>query len=125
MHPSKKAQIAHLKADEALSKVSSKYADFADVFSLKLALEFLEYTKINNYTIKLIDNQQPLYSSIYNLGSVKLEILKVYIENNLANSFIKLFKSLVRTLIFYGTKSHSSLGLYVDYQGLNHLTIKN
>ncbi len=32
VHPSKKAQIAHLKADGAPTKVPSKYADFADVF---------------------------------------------------------------------------------------------
>ncbi len=33
VHPSRRAQIAHLKADEAPTKVPSKYDDFADVFS--------------------------------------------------------------------------------------------
>ena len=31
MHPSKRAQIIYLKADKALTEVSNKYADFADV----------------------------------------------------------------------------------------------
>ncbi len=56
MHPSRRAQIAHLKADEAPTKVLSKYADFADVFSLKLAAKLLEHTEINNYAIKLVDD---------------------------------------------------------------------
>ena len=41
----KKAQIVYLKADEAIYKILSKYADFTDVFSQKLALELFEYTK--------------------------------------------------------------------------------
>ncbi len=56
MHPSKKAQIAHLKADKAPTKMPSEYADFANVLSPKLAIELLEYTRINNYTIKLVDD---------------------------------------------------------------------
>ena len=56
MHPSKRAQIAHLKADKALIKVPSEYADFADVFSLKLATKLLKHTKINNHAIELVDD---------------------------------------------------------------------
>ncbi len=52
INPSKKAQIAYLKADEAPSKLSNKYADFADVFSPKLAIELPEHMKINDHTIK-------------------------------------------------------------------------
>ncbi len=56
MHLSRRAQIAHLKADEAPSKVPSEYTDFANVFSPKLAAKLSEYTEINNHTIKLVDN---------------------------------------------------------------------
>ncbi len=53
VHSSRKAQIAHLKADEAPTKVlSSEYADFLDIFSSNLATELSEYTRINNHTIK-------------------------------------------------------------------------
>ena len=51
MHPLRKAQIAYLKADEAPTKVPSKYADFADVFSPKLAAELSEH-EISNHAIK-------------------------------------------------------------------------
>ena len=32
MHPLKRAQIAHLKVNKAPTKISSEYADFADIF---------------------------------------------------------------------------------------------
>ena len=77
VHPSTTAQIAYLKVDEALTKMPSEYANFANVFSPKLATELPKYG-ISNYVIKLVDDQQPSYSSIYSLGLVKLEILKAY-----------------------------------------------
>ncbi len=57
IYPSKRAQIAHLKVDKAPTKVSIKYIDFEDVFLPKLAIELPDHTSINNYVIKLIDNQ--------------------------------------------------------------------
>ena len=56
VHPLKRAQIAHLKADEIPTKVPSKYTDFADVFSPKLAAKLLEHTEINDHAIKLVDD---------------------------------------------------------------------
>ena len=125
MHPLKRAQIAHLKTDETSTKVPSKYADFTNVFSLKLAIKLSKHTKINNHTIELVDNWQPLYGSIYRLGPVELETLKAYIKNNLANGFIMPFKSPAEAPIFFDKKPNSSLKLCIDYQSLNNLTIKN
>ncbi len=56
MHPSKSAQIAHLKVDEAPTKVPSKYTDFADVFLSKLVAELPELTRISDHTIELVDD---------------------------------------------------------------------
>ncbi len=55
VHPSKSAQITHLKVDKTLTKVFNNYANFADVFSPKLAIKLLKYTNINNHAIELID----------------------------------------------------------------------
>ena len=125
MHPSRRAQISYLKGDEALTKVPSKYADFADIFSAKLAVELPKYTRINNHAIKLLNDWQPLYSPIYSLKLVELETLKAYIKNNLAKSFIRPSKSLAEASIFFDKKPDGSLRLCVDYQGFNNLTIKN
>ena len=115
IHFSKKAQIAYLKVDEALTKTPSKYADFADVFSPKFAAELPKHTRINNHVIKLIDYWQPPYGSIYSLGPVELETLKAYIKNNLANSFIKPSKSPAKVPILFDNKLNGSLRLCVDY----------
>ncbi len=103
----------------------SEYADFADIFLPKLAAKLLEYTRINDHAIELVDDWQPLYGPIYNLGPVELETLKVYIKNNLANGFIRPSKSPARASILFDKKPDGSLRLCVDYQGLNNLTIKN
>ena len=121
----KRAQIAHLKADEAPTEVLSEYANFADVFLRKLAIELSKHTKINDHTIKLVNDWQLPYGLIYSLSSVELETLKAYIENNLANSFIRPSKSPGKVPILFDKKLNGSLRLCVDYQGLNNLIIKN
>ncbi len=80
---------------------------------------------INNHIIKLVDDQQLPYGPIYSLDPIELETLKAYINNNLANDFIKPSKSSVGALIFFDKKPDKSLQLYIDYQGLNNLIIKN
>ena len=53
IHPSRVAQIAALKQDEALTKVPSKYTDYTDVISFNLAIKLPENTCINKHAIKL------------------------------------------------------------------------
>ena len=126
VHPSRRPQISGLIAEEALTKVSAKYSDFADVFSADLASKLPKYTEINDYAIELVEGcQQPPYGPIYSLGPVELETLKDYIETNLANGFIRLSKSPTGAPILFDRKSDSFLRLCVDYRGPNNLTIKN
>ncbi len=125
MHPSRKAQIAHLKADEACFDFLSKYANFVDIFLPKLVIELPEHTRINNHAIELVDDWQPLYGPTYSLGSVERETLKAYIKNNLINNFIRPIKFLARASILFDKKPDGSMRLCMGYQGLNNLTIKN
>ncbi len=125
MHPSRRAQIAHLKANEAPTEVPSEYTDFANVFSPKLAAELPEHTGINDHAIELVDDQQPPYGPIYHFEPVELETLTAYIENNLASGFIRPSKSPAEVAILFDKKPDGSLRLCVDYRGLNNLTIKN
>ncbi len=98
--------------DEAPAKVPNGYADFANVFSPKLAAELPEHTGINDHTIELVDDQQPPYGSIYSLGPVELETLKAYIENNLASGFIRPSKSPARASILFDKKLDRNFDLY-------------
>ncbi len=78
-------------------------------------MEFFKYTDINNHDIKLVNDHQRFYNPIYSLGLVELEILKAYIQNNLANSFIKPSKSLVGPPILFNSMPNRILRLCIDY----------
>ena len=56
VHPSRKAQIAALVANEAPTSISTEYSDFADVFSPELAIELPEHTRINDHTTEFMDD---------------------------------------------------------------------
>ena len=101
VHTSRIPQISALINRKALTKVPNKYVDFAIVFSLELAFKLSEHTKINDYAIKLVNGQQLPYWPIYSLEPVELEILKAFIETNLANEFMKLFKALAGAFILF------------------------
>lgn len=101
--------MAYLKIDNIFTEVFSKYAQFEDIFSLKLTVKLPDHMGINNHALKLVNDWQPSYSPIYSLDLIELEILKAYIENNLNNSFIKPFKFLARALIFFDQKPNRTL----------------
>ena len=51
---------------------------------------------------------------------MKPETLKTYIKTNLANCFIRSFKSPTYALVLFVKKSDRSLGLYINYRDLNN-----
>ena len=84
-----------------------------------------EQTEFNKHVINLKNDKQLSYGPIYSLDLVELETLKIYIEIHLKTGFIQPSKSPAGTPILFNKKPDSSFHLYVDYQGLNNLTIKN
>ena len=58
IHAFQRPQISGLIVKKAPMMVPAKYSDFADVFSPDLASELLEYSKINNNAIKLVESCQ-------------------------------------------------------------------
>ena len=83
-----KAQVGALLFDKACNKVPAEYSDYSNVFSAENVAELPENTGMNEHTIKLEEDKQPPFRSIYSLGPVELEMLKTYIKTNLANGFI-------------------------------------
>ena len=104
-----------MKVNEAFIKVPNKYADFANIFLSKLTAKLSKHMRINNDTIKLVDNWQLPYDLIYSLESVELEMIKTYIKNNLANDFIRPSEFLTKASIFFDKKPNRSLRLYINY----------
>ena len=113
IYSSHQVQVALLTSEE--TGILIEYSDFSNFFFLDSAVELPEHIGINDCTINLLDNKQPLYSLIYSLGPVKLKILKTYIKANLASSFIKLSKSSTGTLILFVQKKDGSLCLCINY----------
>ena len=56
VHSFRRLQITGLIAKDAFIKVSTKYSNFADIFSLDLAFKFHKYTGINDHAIKLVNS---------------------------------------------------------------------
>ncbi len=80
---------------------------------------------MNKHAIELIKGKQPLYGPIYVLSPIEFETLKTFTETHLKTRFIWTSKFSADAPIFLNKKLDDSFCLYVDYQGLNNLTIKN
>ena len=125
VHSKKQAQIGALLFDKASTEVLAEYSDYNNVFSAENTVELPENTGINEHAIELEEFKQPSFSLIYSLRPVELEIWKTYIETNLANGFIRPFKSLTGASILFDRKPDRSLRFCMDYQGFNNIIIKN
>ena len=125
VHSKKQAQVGALLFHKAPTEVSAEYSDYSNVFSVENATKLPENTGINEHAIKLEEGKQLPFGLIYSLGPVELETLKTYIKTNLANGFIRPSKSPAEAPILFDRKPNGSLCLYMDYWGLNNITIKN
>ena len=103
----------------------AKYLDFADIFAKKPANVLPEQTEVNKHTIELERGKQQPYGLFYSLKLVEFKIFKTYIKTNLANGFISASKLPTIAPILFVCKPNSSYCLYVNYQKLNNLIIKN
>lgn len=74
IHSAQEAHMALLLSKEVT--VPMEYADFADIYSKKLAEMLPERTSINEYTVKSDDSKKSIYGLIYNLDPVNLETLE-------------------------------------------------
>lgn len=81
-------QIKAIIFDKALIIILIEYSNYSNIFSAKIIEKFSRYTRINDHIIELEKDKQSLFKLIYSLDLVELEMLKIYIEIKLANSFI-------------------------------------
>ena len=90
VYSEKQAQVQFkaLILNDTLTEIPAKYSNHSNVFLAENAVEFSENIGMNEHAIKLEENKQPPFESIYNLGLIELKILKTYIKTNLANGFI-------------------------------------
>lgn len=92
-----------------------KYLDYIKVFFLDSAIELAKHSGFNDHFIGLINDKQQSYCPIYSLKPMQLEKLKTYIENNLANYFIRTLKLPANISIIFIHKKDDNFQLYVNY----------
>jgi hypothetical protein len=73
----------------------------------------------------VLPSTTPPHRPIYNLSTKELEVLRNYIDNALEIGWIRPSKSPARAPILFAPKKDGGLRLYVDYRGLNAITVKN
>ena len=118
------ANSAKLVEAPDLSNVSSKYHEFADVFS-KTKAEVLAFHRPYNLKINLEEGAQPPVGPIYSLSASEQEALKEFIEENLNMGFIQPTLSPYGIPILFIKKKDGSLHLCINFCGLNCISKKN
>ncbi len=104
-------------------EISQEYIDLEEV-SNKEAVQTLPNPILVKYKIDIGDKQPP-FRPLYNLLENELAILRQYIVDNLQKGQIQPSISLVGALIIFIPKKDRTLYLYINYQALNKITIKN
>ena len=83
------------------------------------------YLSFNMYIISSKIGKLIPYMLIYSIKLLELENFKTYIKIYLGHRFIRPSKSLIKAFILFFKKLSSSFRLYIEYQSLNNLIIKN
>ena len=123
-----KIRLSLLQYDKEYNNVynilSPKYHDFTDIFQTAEKQSLSEKSS-HDHVIDLELSQQPLFRKLYSMFSVKLNVLKVYLDNAMKADIIHKSISSAASPVMFVSKSDSSLQLIIDYRCLNSITIKN
>jgi hypothetical protein len=102
-------------------RLLQKYHNFFNIFKTVHPPQQHE----TDHAIELKPNTEPPFMRTYNLSPAELKALDKYINEALANKWIRESKSPAGAPILFAPKKNSKLWLCVDYQGLNAIIIKN
>jgi predicted DNA-binding protein YlxM (UPF0122 family) len=100
-----------------------EYAEYQDVFSEEKADELPSETG-RSHEID-IGGKEPPYGPIYALSEKELKALREYLDSSLEKGWIRRSTSPAGAPILFVPKKDGGLRLYVDYRGLNAITVKN
>ena len=113
-------------ADSPSVEIPPEYRDLAEVFSEKNANKLPPHRGPLDHSIPLQEGAKPFAGPTYSLSEIELEVLREYLDTNLAKGFIRESSSPYGTPVLFVKKPHGrGLRLCVDYRALNRSTIKN
>jgi hypothetical protein len=99
-------------------KIPEEYHKFTDVFSKSKANTLAKHHPYD-LKINLKENTSLPLGTMYSLSQLELEILRKFIDENLAMGFIQPTRSSHGAPILFIKKKDGSLRLCVDFRGLN------
>ena len=105
-------------------RIPPELEEYLDIFDHEKA-GTLPRTKTSDHVIELEEGKTLPYGPIYPLSRIELKELQAYLVDNIKKGRIRLLKSLAGALILFILKKDGGLRLYVDYRGLNRVSIKN
>ena len=115
--------------DSGLTELSAQlvppeYYDYVSIFSKEKA-KALPPRCYGDHAIPLIEGEKPPFRRIYSMSNNGLKVLKAWIEENVAKSFIRASSSSAASPIIIVQRPGSTPRVCVDYRALNNITIKD
>jgi len=110
--------------DALKTQIPPKYHEYLDVFSKSKGIMLLPHCQ-HDHKIDIESGTTPPFSPIYSLSKVEQVALRQFLDENLANQFIRPSQSSAGAPILFIKKKDGSLCLAVDYRGLNCITKKD
>ena len=109
----------------SLKQIPVQYQEFAELFKEAKGQEALPKHQPWDHEIPIMEGREPTFGPIYGLSATELEVLREYIDTNLAKGFIRESTSPAGSPILFVPKKNGKLRLCVDYRKLNDITIKD
>jgi hypothetical protein len=120
--PAYAKSVSAKPATETGENIPKAYHEFIDVFSAEKAQRLPKHTPHDLKIFLAEDSSLPL-GTVYPLSEAELEILREYVQDNLAKGHIRPASAPGGAPVFFIRKPDGSgLRLCVDYRGLNKIT---
>jgi hypothetical protein len=123
--PARKVEKQRIVEHQRSAGIPKRYWKYAEMFVEKVGLGALPKHKPWDHKIDLIEGKHPGFMPIYKLTEKELQVLKKYIEENMAKGFIRKSTSSAGYPVLFAPKKDGSLRLCIDYRKLNDITKKN
>jgi transposase InsO family protein len=105
--------------------VPEEYHDLIDVFEKKEADKLAPHREGYDIGIDLEPGKMPKFGPLYSMSRGELQVLREYLDEQLAKGFIRPSRSPFASPVLFAKKPGGGLRFCIDYRALNAITIRN